>query len=239
MNLRMQMKSIILSAMAIVGLSSCVGNSYYDNLNNPPTLNATGLTDTIKVSPVTFTNKSSEVINCYDYNMNMDVLSYDCSDTTNVHVLDDKGSRFPLSYRIGSYVEKFSQKIYFNAITEGDFTVKFSLKDTFKKSSDLTVKIHAFYNWLPVAIIKTASLSGITLTLNCNGSYDTDAKYGGAIKSYLVYIDGEKTMEFFTPSITILLSSQTATNINSKVSAIYVACRDNDGQIGNKIKVSI
>jgi len=216
-------------------LTSCVGNSYYDDLNTPPTISISQQADTIKVSPVAFTNRVSEIVSCYDYNMNMRTLSYTSSDTTNVLLFDDKNTTIK-TIAIGNNVETLNQKVIFQAEKEGDYKIDFKVADAWTTYSSVSYKIHAFTNLLPVAVIYSCTLSGSTLSIDMSSSYDADKKYGGAVKSYLVYIDGEEIMEFISSKVSIILSENQIVNI---ANTLTVAVRDNDNELSPKIKATI
>lgn len=192
--------------------------------------------DTIKVSSAWLSNQVSEIVSSYDYNMNMRTLSYTCSNDTNLSLFDDKGMALKTQIQIGNGIEKYDQKVVFQAKKEGDYTVKFKIADAFSTYSTVETKIYAFTNWAPVAVINSCTLTGSTLSIDMSGSYDTDKKYGSTVKSYQVLIDGEVYMEFISPKINIILSQTQLININN---SLYVAVRDNDGVLSPKIKAII
>lgn len=221
----------------ILLLSSCIGNAYYDSLNEAPTMSLSQNQDTIKTSGSSTKILIQQTVTCHDYNMNMDKIEFEVSDPE-IKMADDKGNPLSEKTKIGSYVETYSYNCYVSTKKEGNFIIKYTLTDKYHKTVEQTTKLHSFYNWLPVAVVKNFSLSGTILTMNLTSSYDSDARFGGAIQNYLLYIDGESVMEFSTANITVMLSSQTATNISKKMSNVYVACRDNDAEIGNKVKLN-
>lgn len=229
------MKKIIQILLFTLLFTSCVGDSYYDKLNTPPTISISNPADTIKVSPATFTNQVSEIVTCYDYNMNMRILSFTSSDSTNILLFDDKNTAIT-TIPIGNNVEKLNQKVVFQAKKEGDYTINFKIADAWTTYSSVSYKIHAFTNLLPVAVLDACTLIGSTLTIDMSSSYDADKKYGGAVKSYLVYIDGEETMEFISPKMSIILSENQIMNI---ATTLMVAVRDNDSELSPKIKPTI
>jgi len=229
------MKKIIQILLITLLFASCVGNSYYDDLNTQPTISISNPTDTIKVSPAAFTNQASEIVTCYDYNMNMRTLSFTSSDSTNILLFDDKNTAIT-TIPIGNNVEKLNQKVVFQAEKAGDYTINFKIADSWTTFSSVSYKIHAFTNLLPVAVLDACTLIGSTLTIDMSSSYDADKKYGGAVKSYLVYIDGEETMEFISPKMNIILSETQLMNI---ATTLMVAVRDNDSELSPKIKPTI
>lgn len=216
-------------------MSSCVGDPYYEQLNSAPTIKLSSLTDTIKVSPAAFTNQVSEIVTCYDYNMNMRTLTLTSSDQANIQIFDDKEAALSKT-QIGNNVETLNQKVVFKAQKEGDYSVKFDVNDAFATSATTELKIHAFINLLPVAVIKSCSLSASTLSLDFTGSYDADAKWGGALKSYLVYLDGEAIIEVISPKVNIILSE---TQLPHIATTLNVAVRDNDSALSPKVKPTI
>ena len=220
----------------IVLFSSCVGDSYYNNLNSEPTISISSHADTIKVSPVAFTDKVNQIVTCTDYNMNMRTLSYKCSNDTNIILFDDKNVALPNQIQIGNNIEKLNQQIIFKAIKEGDYTIKFDVKDAFSLTKPVEYSIHAFNNLLPVAVVKSCTLVGSLLSIDMSTSYDTDEKYGGEISSYIIYIDGERTLEFDSPQVNVILSQGQISNINSN---LHVAVRDNDKELSQKIKPTV
>jgi hypothetical protein len=166
----------------------------------------------------------------------MRTLSYTSSNDTSVLLYDDKSAKLLKSITIGDDVEYYNQKVVFQALYAGDYVVKFNVADAFSTTGSLNYKIHAFYNWAPVAAVKSCSLSGSTLSIDMSSSYDADAKYGGAVSYYLVYITGEQTMQFNSSDINVLLSPQQISSISNGFS---VAVIDNDGAISSKVNVKI
>jgi len=216
-------------------LASCVGDPYYEKLNTPPTIAISSPVDTIKISTVAYTNKASEIITCYDFNMNMRTLSYTSSDATNIFLFDDKSTALT-TVQIGNDVETLNQKVFFQAKKEGDYVITFNLHDAFTTSASLAYKVHAFSNLLPLAVVDSCTLTGNKLHLNLTSSYDTDARWGGAIKSYLIYIDGESPIEVISPKINIILSEAQLPHI---ATTLNVAVRDNDSALSPKVKPTI
>ena len=119
-------------------LASCVGDPYYEKLNTPSTIALSNAADTIKVSAAAFTNKVSEVVTCYDFNMNMRKLSYTSSDATNMLLFDDKSTALT-TIPIGNNVETLNQKVVFQAQKEGDYTIDFNVVDAFAASDRKSV----------------------------------------------------------------------------------------------------
>lgn len=227
------MKKII-QLLILFSLASCVGDPYYQKLNTEPTISISNNADTIKVSAVALTDQASEVVSTYDYNMNMRTLSYTCSgDSTSLLFWDENNTKLSPNILIGNAVEKFNQKVIFQAKKAGDYKVQFKIADAFATSSSVECTIHAFTNWLPVAAAKSCTLSGSSLSIDMSSSYDADSKYGGAVKSYLIYINGEMYMEFTSPTINIILSKSQLANIANNLT---IAVRDNDGAISPIIK---
>jgi len=230
------MKKII-QLLILFSFASCVGDPYYEKLNTEPTISISNNADTIKVSAVALTDQASEIISTYDYNMNMRTLSYTCSgDTTSLIFWDDKATKLSPNILIGNAVEKFNQKVIFQAKKAGDYKVQFKIADAFSTAATVECNIHAFTNLLPVASTKTCTLSGSSLSIDMSSSYDADSKYGGKVKSYLIYINGEMYMEFDSPMINIILSKAQLANIANNLT---IAVRDNDGAISPIIKPTI
>lgn len=230
------MKKII-QLLFLFSLASCVGDPYYEKLNTEPTISISNYADTIKVSSVALTDQASEIVSTYDFNMNMRTLSYTCSgDSTSLLFWDENNSKLSQNIQIGNAVEKFNQKVIFQAKKAGDYKVQFKIADAFLTSATVECNIHAFVNWLPVASVKTCTLDGSSLSIDMSSSYDADSKYGGAVKSYLIYINGEMYMEFDSPIINIILSKAQLANIDKNLS---IAVRDNDGEISPIIKPNL
>jgi len=107
---------ILFTGALLLLMSSCVGDPYYEQLNSAPTIKLSSLTDTIKVSPAAFTNQVSEIVTCYDYNMNMRTLTLTSSDQANIQIFDDKEAALSKT-QIGNNVETLNQKVVFKAQT--------------------------------------------------------------------------------------------------------------------------
>jgi hypothetical protein len=229
------MKKIFILLSSALILSSCVGDSYYDKLNSTPEMSLSKETDTLKVSPNSYKSSSELTVSASDYNMNMRTLKV-VSSNDKLKLYDDNSSLISSNLEIGNNVETFGKKIIFSASAAGDYSVEFTVKDAFGQSYSKTANIHAFYNLLPVAVVKSCTLSGTTLSIDLTGSYDQDAKYGGEVSSYIVYLAGEPALEFTSSSFDVFVSKSNISNVQSN---LYVAVRDNDGEISSKTKVTI
>lgn len=227
---------VLVIALICANLFSCVGDPYYEKLNSAPTVSISSHTDTVKISSVAFTKELSAIVSCYDYNMNMRILSYDCENGADILLLDAKNSTLTSKIQIGNNIEKFDQKITFRPQKEGDFVINFKVMDAFTTKDTVQYKIHAFTNLVPIAAATSCALSGNTLAIDLSSSYDMDKKYGGAVTGYLVYIDGEKVMDFNSPKMNVILSPSQLSNLSSKLT---IAVRDNDGQLSTIVKPTI
>jgi len=214
-------------------LSSCVGDPYYEKLNSPPTVSISSPADTVKISAVATSKEVSAIVSCADYNMNMRSLSYSCDNGADILLFDAKNSSLSNQIQIGNNIENFDQKITFRPQKDGDYVINFDVKDAFTAISTVKYKIHAFTNLIPVAAATSCTLSGNTLTIDLSSSFDLDKKFGGAVTGYLVYIDGEKVMDFNSPKMNVILSPAQLSNLASKLT---IAVRDNDGQLSTIVK---
>ena len=217
-------------------LTSCVGDPYYEKLNSAPTISISSPADTVKISSVATSKEASAIISCSDYNMNMRSLSYSCNNGADILLFDTKNSTLSNQIKIGNNIENFDQKITFRPQKEGDYEINFDIKDAFTAISSVKYKIHAFTNLMPVAAATSCTLSGNTLTIDLSSSFDMDKKYGGEVTGYLVYINGEKVMDFNSPKMNVILSPAQLSNLASKLT---IAVRDNDGQLSTIVKPTI
>jgi len=214
-------------------LSSCVGDPYYEKLNSAPTVSLSSPADTVKISAVATSKEVSAVVRCSDYNMNMRSLSYSCENGADILLFDAKNSSLSSQIQIGNNIENFDQTITFRPQKDGDYVINFDVKDAFTAISSVKYKIHAFTNLMPVAAATSCTLYGNTLTIDLSSSFDMDKKFGGAVTGYLVYIDGEKVMDFNSPKMNVILSPAQLSNLASKLT---IAVRDNDGQLSTVVK---
>jgi len=78
----------------------------------------------------------------------------------------------------------------------GGTEVVFELTDKFGGISTAKLNLYAFENLVPEAMLKYSRVSEHEVELDASGSYDTDHRYGGRIRSYHFTIDG---VPFETP----------------------------------------
>ena len=227
------MKSInyIILAIFTSMLWSCNNeDAFFESLNDAPIITISNstkavVTDSVKISLKTGQSTYEVILNLNDPNNNVENVTYALISGKGKFYSDKSFQNLQPNpvIPIGG-----KSTLYFQPEYMGVNTIRFTVLDKFKKSSNVMLNLTAFQNMSPYAEFTYKLLrvnSPYEYELNASPSFDKDEKYGGAIVTYRWTINGvsKDTDKEIFPWVFPSPGNYT----------VRLEVKDNDGQWGN------
>lgn len=237
------MRKTIITIIILIGCIACDDRSdALNDLNDPPTISlqpemggeeTKNMEDSVKFSKPEFAF-SPFFITTYDPNQNIRSVTY--------RALIGRGSIYfknelmKDTIAMPTSIESAVTKVLVKFVPQqvGITNVLFIVEDRVGRKDSAHLKITAFNNLEPVAMLNVNSLEIVDpyeYSFDASASFDQDAKFGGIITRYLFTINSEK-IETIQPSIKYIFPAPGTYTVRLRV-------RDNDDALSSEVTKQI